>query len=150
MNKYQKYFKNVCLETSKLSTCYSRQVGSILVRDNRIAAIGYNGVVSGAKHCYEIFSGKDLRCIKHRRNHHDWSLKNEIHSEVNLISYCARNGIKTGGADIYISLAPCINCAMVICAAGIKTVYYIEEYDIKGNEGIEFLTNNGINVIHIK
>jgi len=141
--KFIDYFKKLTVETSKLSTCRSKQVGCLLVKDKRILALGYNGVPSGHIHCNKLFSEKF-----DRDEHHNWSNLNELHAEQNLISYCCKNGIKTKDCDFFISLSPCSHCAKLLLAAGIKNVYYLEEYDY-GLEGIDFLKNNKINLIKI-
>lgn len=153
----EEYFIEVTKVTSKLSTCASKQVGALLVKDNRILAIGYNGVPAGHKHCNEIFNSKTIKLSKEdadifnrrviefskeeRVQHSNWSTLNEIHAEQNLIAFCAKNGIKTDGAELYCSLSPCIHCAKIIYASGITKVYYLEEYD-RDKTGIEFLSKN--------
>lgn len=139
MSKLKKYFKNVAIETSKLSTCRSVQVGAILVKDKRIISIGYNGVSSGSKHCNEIFN-KDFN----RMEHHVWSLYNELHAEQNLISFCAKNGIETNDTILYVTTSPCIHCAKLIVASGIKEVFYVSKYDKEC--GIDFLSKNKVRV----
>lgn len=138
--KKNDYFKNICFETSKLSTCISKQVGAVLVKDNRIMAIGYNGVSSGLKHCNKIFNS-DFD----REKHHKWSNHNELHAEQNIISFCAKNGISINKSTLYVSFSPCINCAKIIIASGIEKVVYYNIYD-KDQNGLEFLKNRGIKI----
>jgi len=142
--KFINYFKSVVIETSKLSTCASICVGAVLVKDNRILAISYNGVAPGMKHCNKIFNSAHLKAsIKYREKHHYWSINNELHSEQNLISFCAKNNIHTNNASLFISISPCITCAKLIVAAGIKSVYYINIYDYDGS-GVKFLNLNNV------
>jgi dCMP deaminase len=144
MNKYIEYFKDVVKRTSLLSTCASKQVGALLVLNNRILATSFNGVASGKKHCNEIFVEADGDgWMPAREEHHQWSLLNECHSEQNIIAFCAKNGIRTENTTLYVSLSPCASCAKLLLAAGIKEVFYLEEYD-KDIEGIKFLRNNDI------
>ena len=146
MNKYVEYFKKVSIETSKLSTCASKAVGAVLVKNNRILAISYNGVVSKAEHCNKIFDAYELYTKEYEREiHHKWSLNNEIHAEQNLISFCAKNGISTKNTELYITLEPCITCSKLITASGITKVYFINYYDKSDNQiGLKFLKNNNI------
>ena len=132
------YFRNVCKETSKLSTCQSKQVGAVLVKEDRILAIGYNGVPSGLPHCCDMH-------FDSREEHSEWSTTHELHAEQNVISFCAKNSISTKDSVIFVSLSPCIHCAKIILAAGVKEVYYLEEYD-RDKKGIEFLKQNGVDV----
>lgn len=140
-DKLINYFKNVCLETSKLSTCVSKQVGAVLVRDKRIIAIGYNGVPSGATHCNDIFNKESFN----REEHTKWSVTHEYHAEENIFSFCLREGISTKNSTMFISLSPCINCAKMISNSGITQVFYIEEYD-RDTGGIQFLVDNKISI----
>lgn len=141
--KFLNYFKNVCLETAKLSTCVSKQVGAILVKDNRIIAIGYNGVAKGEKHCNEIFSE-----TFNREEHSAWSKFHEYHAEENLLLFCLREGISTKGCSLFVSLSPCINCAKLVTNSGIEKVYYIEEYD-RDKTGLAFLEDRNISTVQI-
>lgn len=137
------YFKKVVIETSNLSTCVSKQVGALLIRDDRIIAIGYNGTPKDKKHCCEVFDKNNFI----RDEHHAWSNKNELHAEQNLISFCAKNGIKTEGTELFLTISPCVHCAKLIIATGITNVYYIEEYDKES--GLTLLLENNINCIKI-
>ena len=143
--KYFQYFVEVTKLTSKLSTCISKQVGCILIKDNRIIASSYNGVPSGVKHCNEIFDKSVLTSKIKRDKHHEWSNNNELHGEANLLSYCGKMGIKTDNGILFTSLSPCITCAKMIFASGIKEIFYLEEYD-KDNKGIDFLKQNMIKI----
>ncbi len=135
-DKFIKYFKDICLRTNKLSTCQSKQVSCVLVKNNRILAISYNGTSSGKKHCNKIK-------FKNRDEHHLWSVKNEIHAEQNLIAFCAKEGIIMNNTVLFVSLSPCIHCAKILKATGIHEIYYIKKYD-KDIEGLKFLKNNKI------
>jgi dCMP deaminase len=142
MNNLKKsYFMEIAKLTGKLSTCASKQVGAVLVFNNRIIGIAYNGVPSKQEHCNKIFSKETI--AKDRELHHLWSNKNELHAEQNLISYCARNGIKTEDSILFLTISPCIHCAKIILVSGIKEVYYFEEYD-KDKTGIDFLIKNDV------
>lgn len=106
-------------------------------KDERIISTGYNGTAPHQQHCCEIFND-DLK------DHHEWSLNNEIHAEQNVISFCAKNGISTNGCQMFITLSPCIHCAKLIVAAGIKEIYFTEPYT--ENQGIKFLISNNVKV----
>lgn len=134
MNKMQLYFEQSCVLTAFLSTCQSKHVGAILVKDNRIIASGYNGVTSKQVHC------EDMQ-FNSREEHHLWSTNNELHAEQNIIAFCARNNIQTQDTILYLTLSPCIHCAKLIVAAGIKEVQFKELYDLD-TSGIDFLKNH--------
>ncbi len=99
------------------STCTRLAVGATIVRDKRIIAGGYNGSIAGGVHCidegcYVI----DNHCVR------------TIHAEMNAILQCAKFGVPTAGADIYVTHFPCLQCCKAIVQAGIKTVYYELDY----------------------
>ncbi|WP_175990975.1 ComE operon protein 2 [Bacillus sp. Marseille-Q1617] len=99
------------------STCTRLTVGATIVRDKRIIAGGYNGSIAGGDHCidegcYVI----DNHCIR------------TIHAEMNALLQCAKFGVGTDGAEIYVTHFPCLQCCKAIVQAGIKTVYYAADY----------------------
>ena len=96
------------------------KVGAILVKQNRIISIGYNGTPSGFDNICEI----------------DGLTKMEVlHAESNCISKCARSNENTEGSDMYVTLSPCVECAKLIIQCGISNVYFKYKYrDISGLE----------------
>ena len=77
----EKFFKKVLLSLSSESKCVSKKVGALIVKDMRIISTGYNGTLSGCKNCNDIFDETNFN----RDEHHNWSIKNEIHAEQNAI-----------------------------------------------------------------
>lgn len=140
-------FKEIVQIVSKRSTCKRLQVGCIIVKNDRIISMGYNGVTSGQKHCNEIFKDEISDSEEFKKKHAEFS-KNEIHAESNAIAFSAKEGQSTSCCDLYVTHAPCIDCAKLIVQSGIKNVYYIHEYD-RNSFGIEFLKNNNIYCIKI-
>jgi dCMP deaminase len=118
-------FLNIAEEIAKDSKCVQLSVGAILVKNGRIISTGYNGTPAGFLNCNDYFSE-----ISYTRNdHHNFSENYEIHAELNAIIYAALNGISIAGCDIYITHHPCANCLKMLCAAGIKKIYYRYSYD---------------------
>ena len=107
------YFKEIVQVTAKRSPCSRLQVGCLLINNNRIIAQGYNGFLPGCPHESKVRDGHELATI---------------HAEQNAITDCAKRGVSTLGADAYITHYPCINCMKILCAAGIKNIYYIHDY----------------------
>lgn len=147
--KWHKTFLRIAKEISTHSTCARIKVGSILVKDKRIRSIGYNGAPSGEQHCCDYFAGEDFTSESFKKKHGEWSKINENHGESNCILAAAKEGISTNNASLYITLSPCIDCAKQILSAGIKEVYYIDEYD-RDITGIEYLKKSGIKISQIK
>lgn len=132
----------VALLTASNSYAKRSKVGAILVRDGRLVASGWNGQPKGFDNCCECEKTTDTgeKILE--------TLPTVIHSEANLLTYCAKYGIPTDETELYVTLSPCVKCALLILQAGIRTVYYNEEY--RDTTGIEFLRNSGITVKQIK
>lgn len=113
---------------SQRSTCPRKKVGAILVRDSRVISMGYNGVLPHINPVYGI----DPETGQSRT----------VHAEANVISFCAKHGIPTEGAWLFISLSPCMKCAELIVQSGIGRIYYKEEY--RDNNGLLMIKSYGI------
>ena len=120
------FFIKTVLLLSQESKCVSHKVGSIIVRDERIIATGYNGSPRGHVNCCDKFSNYNPN---QREEHTKWSYLNELHSEINILIFSGKNQIDVEGADMYVTVQPCNQCLLALIQAGIKNVYYITEYD---------------------
>ena len=107
-------FMDIAKTVSKRSSCPKKQVGAVLVKDNRIIATGYNGVLPGDKP-KEGYNPKTNET-------------KTVHAEANIISFCAKEGISTNGCTMYITLSPCEKCAELIIQSGIKKIIFFEKY----------------------
>ena len=122
---------------AKRSSCLKAQQAALLIKDNRIISFGVNGSPAGHINCNEYseaICGKDS----------NGSCFLGIHAEQNAIGYAARNGINTDGCTIYCTQTPCISCAKLVVAAGIKEFYYIERYRL--DDGIKFLEQSHVRI----
>lgn len=113
-----KTWLNIAKEVAKESKCVSLSVGTVLVKNGHLISTGVNGTPKGYKNCNEVFS---CRCPEH----HEWSNRFEIHSEMSAIVYCP---VSTEGSIIYITHSPCFNCCKHLIAAGIKAIYFMTRY----------------------
>lgn len=118
---WKEYFKQIVLVTATRSPCERLQVGCILVKDNRIIAQGYNGFLPGCPHTSKVV------------NNHEQAT---VHAEQNAITDCAKRGVSCNDADAYITHYPCVNCMKILCASGIKNIYYIHDY--KNDELVDY------------
>lgn len=132
---------------SQLSSAVRLQVGAVVVKDNRIISIGYNGMPAGwTNECEHVV---DVAKTDPRYDYNNFTkelkTKDEvIHAEANAIIKLARDGESGNGAILFCTHAPCIHCAKLIHGAGINTVYYRESY--RDTIGIDFLENCKIKV----
>ena len=125
-----------------LSSAKRLQVGAIVVKDDRIISIGYNGMPSGWDNCCEEVVRQD------EMGHSVLKSKPEVlHAETNALAKLARSSESGEGATMFITHAPCLNCAKLIYQSGISTVYYETEY--RATEGVEFLEKSGIPVLKV-
>lgn len=107
---------------AQLSSATRLKVGCVIVKDNRIISIGYNGMPSGWDNVCE----------------HEGKTKPEVlHAESNAIAKLARSPESGDGASIFITHSPCIDCAKLIYQSGIQEVYYKNDY--RSEQGVDFL-----------
>ncbi len=123
-------FFDIARTIARHGTCSRLNVGSLIVRDNRIVSTGYNGSAQGLPHCHH---DDDLPCHA------------SVHSEVNAIAFAARHGVATLGAAMYCTHCPCDHCAGIIINSGIRTVVYETPY--RNDRGIVSLMAAGVEVV---
>lgn len=122
---------------SSRSTCNRANVGAVIIKDNREISTGYNGSPAGLPHCDD--KGHDLlngHCVR------------TVHAEANAILQCAKTGISSNGAILYVTHFPCKDCTKLIIQAGISKVYYFYEYR-KDPRAIEWFSEAHIEVKHL-
>lgn len=128
------YFMSTALLISSRSACERLHVGCIIVsggdQENRIIAAGYNGFLPGAPHTSRVRDGHEQATV---------------HAEQNAISDAARRGVPLDGSTAYITHFPCINCAKILAAAGIRQIKY--HFDYKNDPFVvDMLTDSKIRI----
>ena len=111
---WDEYFMSTAVLASCRSPCKRLQVGSVIVKDNRVISMGYNGYISGALHISRV------------QDNHEQSI---VHSEINAITDCAKRGVSLDKSTIYITHYPCINCFRAIASCGISQIFYLDDYN---------------------
>ena len=131
---------------AELSHARRLHVGAIIVKDDRIISIGYNGMPAGwDNNCeYEILedNGDDEP---------ETVLKTKpevLHAETNAIAKLAKSNESGLDADMFITHAPCLDCAKLIYQSGIRSVFYRDSY--RSEDGIRFLQQSKVNVTQVK
>ena len=120
---WDEYFSKIVKVTAERSPCERLQVGCLLVKENRIISQGYNGFLPGCPHESIV-----------RDNHEQATL----HAEQNALMDCAKRGVSCEGCTAYVTHYPCIICARLLLAGGIKKINYINDY--KNDELVDKFT----------
>lgn len=118
---------------SENSYCTRRQVGALIVKDKMIISDGYNGTPSGFENVCEDENNKTKAYV--------------LHAEANAITKVARSNNSSDGATMYVTCAPCIECAKLIIQSGITRVVFSEEY--RTNEGCQLLEKAQIETLSL-
>ena len=131
---WDEYFMATAMLMATRSACERLHVGCVIVSGgdqcNRIVAAGYNGFLPGAPHRSRVRDGHE---------------QGTVHAEQNAISDAARRGVSLDGATVFITHFPCINCAKIMAAAGIRCIKYRKNY--RNDELVfEILEESGIRV----
>lgn len=129
-----KRYLRMALIWAENSYCKRRQVGALLVKDKMIISDGYNGTPSGFENICEDENNMTKPYV--------------LHAEANAITKVAASSNSSKGATIYVTAAPCIECAKLIIQAGIERVVYSEKYRIE--DGSNLLVRAGIKVDYIE
>ena len=115
------------------SYCHRRKVGALVVKEKMIISDGYNGTPSGFENVCEDETNTTKPYV--------------LHAEANAITKLARSPNNSDGATLYVTAAPCIECAKLIIQAGIKRVIYAEQYRLM--DGIDLLKRANIEVTYL-
>ncbi len=115
------------------SYCRRRKVGALLVKDKMIISDGFNGTPSGFDNICEDDNDKTYPYV--------------LHAEANAITKVARSNNSSDGATLYVTAAPCIECAKLIIQAGIKRVVFNEMYRL--TDGLDLLKKAKVECVYI-
>lgn len=132
--KYLNLFMSFAVKAAQQSTSCKRKVGAVIVKDNNCISIGWNGTLPGHDNHCEDCNGRTKTDV--------------VHAEENATGHLSRF---TGGADngsIFVTTAPCFVCSRLIIKAGIKEVYFLDEY--KNQDGIQNLIKSNLVVIKME
>ena len=139
-------FRNAYMKTAEtfaeLSSARRLHVGAIIVKDDRIISIGYNGMPSGWDNNCEYEEIYDYKL-----SDEVYQLKTRpevLHAETNAIAKLAKSNESGLGAAMFITHAPCLDCAKLVYQSGINSVYYRNSY--RDTSGLEFLEKAGVKV----
>ena len=155
--KWLDAFMDTAERFAQLSSSRRLHVGAVVVKDNRIISIGYNGTPAGwSNDCeHKIYCNDgDYSEQLLPKDSNQWVkyklvTKDEvIHAEANAIAKLARDGESGSGSAMFCTHAPCVQCAKLIYGAGITKMFYRDSY--RDADGVNFLTATGVEVIPYK
>ncbi|NBP56396.1 CMP deaminase [bacterium] len=164
--------KNAYMKTAKifaeLSHAKRLHVGAIIVKDDRIISIGYNGMPAGWDNTCEDRQYMDSDAggwldpneIEERWPLAEWDsntdsvlryklvTKSEVlHAESNAIAKLAKSTESGNNATLFVTHSPCLDCAKLIFQSGINHVVFGQHY--RDNTGLDFLKKSGVTVEQI-
>lgn len=132
-------FMQMAEAAARRSTCYRMSVGAILVDQNNVIGIGYNGPPAGQEHCTGVTCPGNSGCTR------------AVHAEVNALH---RSSISPASfhhdysfRKIYVTASPCLACAQELVDYGVMNVFFTNEYRIK--DGIDYLIESGHKVFRM-
>ena len=142
--KFDDIFMELAVNLAKRSHCIKRHVGAVLTKDTRIISIGYNGPPAGTHNC--DMEWPSVGCPRDSKG----GCSLAIHAEQNALLYAVKNKTEVGGATLYVTQYPCLDCSRIIYTMGVKKVIYLNSYaeykGITSDEGVDFLKKFGVNV----
>ena len=143
-NKFKVAYMACAKTFAESSTAKRAQVGCIIVKDNRIISIGYNGMPSGWDNNCEDIMRDDSGTTQLR------SKPEVLHAETNAIAKVAQSAESAAGASLFCTHMPCLDCAKLIHQSGISEVYYDIDYIARKGSGKEFMIKSGIKLEQVK
>jgi len=140
--KFRDAYMKTAETFAELSSAKRLHVGAIVVKDDRIISIGYNGMPSGwDNNCEDLIRNEqDNGIVKYTTI----SKPEVLHAETNAIAKLARSNESGLGSTMFITHAPCLDCAKLVYQSGISTVYYRNSY--RDEVGLQFLQKAGLTV----
>lgn len=134
---------------AELSHARRLHVGAIVVKDDRIVSIGYNGMPAGWDNNCEMhpYVMDPETCEPVEKKDILVTRPEVLHAETNAIAKLARSTESGLGADLFVTHSPCLDCAKIIYQSGIKRVYFGTAY--RDNAGVNFLKASGVEVSQI-
>ena len=140
-SKYFDLYMDLAIRASEQSVATRRQVGAVIVTSAGVIAIGWNGTAPGFDNvCEYLIDVADTRELLPL----GMTKPEVIHAERNALDKLSRQGISPEGSILFVTTAPCIECAKSIAAVGIDKVVYLDTY--KTADGIDFLKKSGVDV----
>jgi dCMP deaminase len=163
--KFRDAYMKVAETFAELSSAKRLHVGAIVVKEDRVISIGYNGMPSGwDNECEdkEYMSSDAGGWLDPNEIEERWPIQEQqlpkednrwlryrlktkpevLHAETNAIAKLAKSNESGNGATMFVTHAPCLDCAKLIYQSGINNVLYRNSY--RSDDGINFLAKAGV------
>lgn len=139
LKRYDKLYMDIATSIGNMSYAKKLKVGTLAVKDGNVLSMGFNGTPSGWDNNCE-----DTIYTDHESGYRLKTKPEVIHSEANMVCKAARDGVSLMGATAYVTIAPCVNCALLMLQSGISRLVFKDYY--KTDLGIEILKKSNIKV----
>ena len=151
---WESTYMNFAKGVASHSKAVKAKVGCVIAKGDKIISLGYNGTPPGWDNTCE-----DRVCHQHKTYDEatgaeglrmDCKLVTRpevVHAEINAIAKVARSNESCEGATLYVTKAPCIECAKAIIMSGISTVFFTGDFDMCDEDGPALMLASGLNVI---
>lgn len=137
--RYDSLYLDICKRIAKMSFATRAQVGALLVKDDNIISMGWNGTPAGFENTCEVEESNNLgEIIKVTK-------PEVLHAESNCLTKVAKSTQSSEGSTMYITISPCMDCAKLIAQSGISRVVYEKFY--RDQKSLDFLSECGIMVL---
>jgi dCMP deaminase len=135
----KRFYMDLAVHAATMGTCSRAGVGAVIVRDDRVLSLGFNGSARHTPHCKEDGCwiqqrGSTISCVR------------SVHAEANAICNAAYMGVETRGGEIFCTHYPCVNCLKLIINAGIQKLYYVKPYDDEYSDKLVALARSVLEV----
>jgi dCMP deaminase len=142
-NKYFDLYMDLAIRASEQSVATKKQVGAVIILPTGLISLGWNGTPAGFDNDCEYIPTSQLGPWVHVPCRPK-TKPEVIHAERNALDKLTRQGVPTEGSILFVTTAPCIECAKSVAAVGIKEVIYLDTY--KNTHGVDFLRESGVEV----
>jgi len=140
--KFDAFYWAIVEAAAAQSVATRHKVGALVVTPSGMMSSGWNGKPAGMDNACETTLVEDEDNPGKVRWKTDPAV---LHAEVNAIMKMTREGVSTKGSILFVSRAPCFECAKALHGLGLKTVYYEEDHD--DMRGVDLLRDTGTNVL---
>jgi dCMP deaminase len=149
--KFQRLYMDIATRVAELSHARRLQVGCVIVKDDRVISMGYNGMPAGWDNNCEYEVGYWESVYQEEMKYvNTGELKTNpevLHAETNAVAKLARSSESGLDSDLFVTHSPCLDCAKIIYQSGIRRVYFGSAY--RDNSGVDFLRKSGVDVVQL-